>query len=133
MTIATVKTKINDWLAGRWVTLKARQETYYANNGHYFQGLWTHNAEVTQTDSLDNTAADNLTSKPTDQTHTWRDFLSTSLDAPIPARLKIDVYDGPKGKGWQAVLQVKYKNKIYQRTKQVGPESYRTHDWIVQQ
>jgi len=130
MSIKTVRDRINDWLTPRWSTLVSKQEQYFANHGRYFQGLWTH-AEVEQTDDLrGDKLADGLASKPTDQPHDWRDFIGNALDSTkFPARLRIDVYDGPEGHGWQAVLEVKYKGNIYTRTKQVGPETYRTHGW----
>ena len=131
MSIATVRDRIDNWLTPRWVWLRGKQDDYFAAHGQYFQGLWTHTNEVEQTDALDgDTIADNLDSKPTDRPHDWRDAVGNALDAlPIPARLRLDVYDGPLGQGWLATLQVKYQGNIYQRSKQVGPETWRTVDW----
>ena len=131
MSITTVRNRINNWLTPRWNHLANRQETYFAANGRYFQGLWTHAAEVEQTDALDGGhAATELAAKPTDQPHNWRDFIGNALDAiPFPARMRIDVYDGPQGHGWVATLQVRYKGKVYARAQQIGPETKRQHGW----
>jgi len=131
MSLTTVRNKINTWLTPRWANLVNKQEAYKTTNGHYFQGLWTHTTDLEQTDALDgDTIPDNLASNPTDQPHDWRVLIGNIFDTlPLPARLRFDVYDGPQGKGWVACLQVKYKTDIYQRCKQVGPETDRTHNW----
>jgi hypothetical protein len=131
MTITTIRTKIDDWLTPRWAWLTSKQDDYFTANGHYFQGLWTHTNELEQTDALDgDQIPDNLTSSPADQTHTWQHAVGNALDAlPLPARLRLDVYEGPQGHGWVARLQVKYQGNIYERAKQVGPETHHTHTW----
>ena len=135
MSLATVRDKIDNWLQPRWVWLSGKQDDYFTAHGHYFQGLWTHTGELIQTDALDgDTIPDNLTSSPTDQTHTWQDAVGNTLDAlPLPARLRLDVYNGPDGMGWVAILQVKYQGNIYTRAKQVGPETEFTHDWRLEE
>lgn len=131
MSLATVRTKVDDWLTPKWANLQTKQEQFKTAHGHYFQGLWTHAAEVTETDALeDGPLPDNLADKPTDQPHDWRDFIGAALDAvPFPCRLRIDVYDGPQGDGWCATLQVKYSGNVYERSAQVGPEDWRQHNW----
>jgi hypothetical protein len=101
------------------------------NTGYYFQGFWTHGTVVTQTDALDgDTISDQLHHRPSDQVHDWRHLIQTAFDSlPLPARLKIDCYNGPAGLGWVAVLQVLYQGVVYQRSKQVGPETWRTEAW----
>ena len=156
MTLQTVKDRANDWLTPRWQNLVDKQDFYRrpqqwstpvdgngeptgepavllqdgAGVGRYFQGLWTHTGEVEQTDALDgDQTADNLAAKPTDQAHDWRDLIQTTLDAvPFPARLKIDVYDGPAGHGWFATLEVRYQGNLYRRSKGIGPED-RDAEW----
>lgn len=131
MSLATVRTKIDDWLTPRWDNLVSRQETFFAARGKYFQGLWTHSGEVEQTDALNgDTVADRLTAHPTDQVQHWQDFIGNAFDAlPLPARLRIDVYNGPQGWGWVATLRVLYNGNIYERSRNVGPETWRTQAW----
>ena len=60
------------------------------------------------------------------------DLVQNAFDAlPLPARLRIDVYDGPLGQGWAATLQVLYSGTVYERTANVGPETWRTSTWHV--
>ena len=136
MSIQIVKDRIDNWLAPRWSWLVGKQDDYFVSHGRYFQGLWTHTAEVEQdeVDVLDE-VPNNLDSKPTDQTHTWRDAVGNAFDAlPFPCRLRLDVYEGPQGHGWIAILEVLYQGEVYVRSKQVGPETHHTHDWrLVQQ
>ena len=130
MSLTTVKNKINDWLDPRWDWLAGKQDDYFAIHGGYFQAFWTHTGEIIQTDALDgDMVPDNLTSHPSDQAATWQDAVGSALDSLLlPARMKIDVYEGPLGHGWTAALQVKYQGDIYERAKSVGPED-RTHNW----
>jgi len=131
MSLATVRTKIDDWLLLRWATLVSRQDTFFTNRGKYFQGRWTHTVEVTQTDALTgDTISNNLTDHPTDQAQHWQDFIGNAFNAlPLPCRLRIDVYNGPLGWGWVATLQVRYNGNVYERSGNVGPETWRTEAW----
>lgn len=131
MSLTTVRNKINDWLNPRWATLVTKQDDYFSTYARYFQGIWSHSSDLEQTDLLDgDTLADNLGGLPSDQVHDWRDYLGNTLDTlKFPCRLRIDVYEGPQGHGWQAVLQVLYKGDLYSRTQQVGPETSRTKSW----
>ena len=131
MSLATVRQRVDDWLTPRWSWLVGKQNDFYALKGRYFQGKWTHTGDVTQTDVLDgDTLADALANHPTDQLEDWRELVGTALDSlPFPARLKLDVYDGPHGIGWQAVLDVMYNGNRYRRVQNVGPETWRTKNW----
>ena len=133
MTIKAVRDKVDNWLAPRWDWLVGKQEAYHTNHGHYFQGLWTHLAEIEQNDLLTgDTIPDNLTSKPSDQEHTWHDAVGGAFDSlPFPARLRLDVYDGTDGQGWVAKLEIIYAGNLYRRSKQVGSEQWRTKDWAL--
>ena len=126
-TLAQVKTKVNNWLTPKWANLVSKQDAYFAANGGYFQGRFTHSTDV------DGEAAervpDKLDDHPTDQVHDWRDFTGNVFDVlSFPCRLQIDVYESPDGHGWSALLQVLYRGTVYERRKGVGPEG-RNHDW----
>jgi hypothetical protein len=134
MSLATVRNKIDNWLTPRWANLVNKQETYKANHGHYFQGLWTHHNEIEQTDLLDgDVPPDRIEDSPTDTPHNWRELIQNAFDAlPFPARLRIDVYEAPTGVGWFAVLHVRYQGTIYARAKGVGPEAAQyTYNWAA--
>lgn len=131
MTIQIVRDRIDNWLAPRWSWLVGKQDTYFDNHNTYFQGLWTHTSVVEQDGITQmDVVSDNLSSKPTDQPRTWHDAIGSAFDSlPFPCRLRIDVYDGPQGNGWVAVLEVLYGGDIYMRSKQVGPDEGFTHSW----
>jgi hypothetical protein len=130
MALSDVRDKINNWLAPRWSWLVSKQDTYFGNHGEYFQGLWTHSSEIEQTDALDgDQIPDQLDNMPTDRPHDWRVLVEDAFDAlPLPARLRLDVYEGMEDKGWSATLQVLYQGKLYERTKGVGLENV-DEDW----
>ncbi len=78
----------------------------------------------------------NFADKPTDQKETWADVgIATLADLPDKTGLdalsvQIDTYDGPQGKGWQAVFSIELGGTTYQRTYNRGPEAYRDQDWV---
>ena len=125
-TLAQVRTKVDNWLTTFWPNVVTRQATYLANHGQYWQGLWTHS--VQPTDNAD-TAPDLLASHPTDQLESWLGTLDDLLPANMPAALKIDVYDGPEEMGFVGTVAVKFNSKIYMRSRNEGPEIYRTEAW----
>lgn len=131
-TLAQLRTRVDDWLAARWPTVLARQDTFFANRGRYWQGLITHTVVPAHTTAADaDTVADRLSFKPTDQAQSWLDVLAELSGIAFPAALAVDVYDGTQGKGYVATIFVRYNGTIYTRSKNVGPESYRDVAWQV--
>jgi len=122
MSLATVRTRVNDFLMARWPAIVARQDAYYETHGRYWQGLWTHNVTPDQTNDDADAVPDQLDRTPSDQPVSWRVRFNNAMDAiPFPARLKIDVYESSIGHGWFATFQIKYNGTVYQRTRGVGP------------
>lgn len=102
----------------------ARQSQYLASNGRYFQGIRTR-------DSIPAggaTSAPDLSKKPTDQAHDWTDF-GIQLNPVLPIALQIDIYDGPSGQGYVVKGFIVETGVTYCRSVNVGPETWRTHDW----
>lgn len=112
------QTKIHNALLAVWTTLVALQDHYFAQHNRYFQGIITHTTLPNGNAKRDGDFA----KKPTDQVDDWTEFLRGKTDdgqgnisylhaSPvIAARLeyaiRIDVWDGPSGKGW--VISVEY-------------------------
>lgn len=93
--------------------------------GHYWQG-------VAVVDGIPADGAElsvNLSKKPTDQTEDWSD-VGVSLDATIPLRVEVHSYVGPSGQGYVIVGTVEEDNSTYQRSKNIGPETFREQEWI---
>lgn len=114
-----IRDAIDTRLAALWPTLKARQDAYCASHGRYFQGLRTHSA---MPDEGNNRAADRINSRPTDQAETWSDFGIGSFTESFA--VEIDVYDGPRGKGWIARCYVTAAGRTFTRAKGEGPEDH---------
>jgi hypothetical protein len=114
-------------LASMWQMLLIRQTLHYASYGSYFQGLVTHG--IIPADGVE-TFPDNAGSRPTDQVTNWHDFLSADLPTQLPMAIVINVYDGPRGKGFQACVYVYAAGQLYSRCKAIGPERLRrTIEW----
>lgn len=125
MTLAQIRTLVDDWLAPKWVTVQTRQAEFRTANGHYFQGLITH-AGIVPADGTD-LATNNTAVTPTDQPEPWS--VLVTLPAVAPCALRLDVYHGPLGDGYAATVFVKVLTKYYARTVQVGPETGRVAAW----
>jgi hypothetical protein len=51
--------------------------------------------------------------------------------AAFPANIRIDVYDGPQGKGFVVTLEARFNNQLYTTSINSGPEGYRANGWVV--
>ena len=126
-----VRTKVDNWLTAKWPILRDKEIAYYGAHGVYWQGLWSHTALPLHDSTVDgDVEPDGLSSKPTDQAEAWLDFWAALLGIKLTAAIRVDVYAGPLGDGFAATVAVKFKDKIYLRAKNFGPENYRTYDWF---
>jgi hypothetical protein len=131
-TLAQVRTRVNAWLADRWPIVVARQENYRANRGRYWQGLLSHSIVPAHTNGADGDAvADRLTQNPSDQFDTWKNVFPEWDGAPLPAAIRCDTYSGPLGDGYCVTIFIRFNGTLYSRSQNVGPESHRTHDWMI--
>lgn len=126
----TVDAKLDDLVT----QLATIQGTYKTTNGKYWQGR-----ACTATVPADGaTVASTPTDVPTDQTRiqvegiwyggSWAD-VGITLDASLPVCLHVDAYDGPQGHGYVVNGMVTEGASTYQRSINVGPETYRTQAW----
>lgn len=134
-TLVQVRNRVNTWLTnhvGGVNGLVARQNTYAANHGgRYWQGLITFSTVPNHTPGAAGDArADRLTVRPTDQAESWQDLFPEWDTENFAAAAKINVYDGPSGKGWNLTVFVRYNGVIYHRQKWWGPESH-DFDWTI--
>ena len=129
-TIAQIKTAIENFRTTHGPKIVARQEAYALNHGgRYWQGIIT---PTVPPDDGASVPAD-YTLKPTDQLERWADVFKAAdaLPANIPCQISVDVYDGPLGKGWTVTLRGTKAGNLYSKCWNVGPETYRAHDWTV--
>lgn len=129
-TLNQMRNAIDTWVTNRWPTVVARQETYFGNHGHYWQGLRTHLVVPAYTNQIDGSKlGDRLALSPTDQPSSWVDVLPEWVAELLPVTLEIHVYDGPRGKGWVAILEATHNGTLYRRAQNVGPETWMPHAW----
>ena len=131
-TIAQLRTRVDDFIANRLPLIVARQENFRTNRGRYWQGLLTHTVVPAHTNSADgDSIADGLVQTPTDSLDNWAAVFPEWTADSIPCALRVDIYDGPSGKGWVLFIFVRFNGQLYRRGLNVGPESSRSHGWTV--
>ena len=101
--------------------LEQKQTQYVKENGTYWQGLRTQPSPPSKQE------ISNLGSKA-DNGKSWDDM---EIQVPSLSRFsyRIDVYDGPSGKGYVLIIQTEEDGKMYQKSINVGSETYRGRDW----
>src|SRR3989304_5055575 len=110
--------------------LQAYEINYLDAKGRgYMQALWSHSAPPADGALV---APDLLASKPTDQAESLADLWSAVVIASgeIPVRLRIDVYDGPDGKGYVIIVECIVAARTYTRSINTGGEKWREQAWI---
>src|SRR3990172_1113693 len=110
--------------------LQAYEINYLDAKGRgYMQALWSHSAPPADGALV---APDLLASKPTDQAESLADLWSAVVIASgeIPVRLRIDVYDGPDGKGYVIIVECIVSARTYTRSINTGGEKWREQAWI---
>ena len=121
-TLKQKKARINAWLSANfWPEYVTRQATFFALRGRYFQGRYTHSADVDDVE----TACDRLDDVKHDQVESWRDFMGDLLAGiALPCRFISHAYEGPDGHGCWVEVYVRNRGKIYTRSKGIGPEDH---------
>lgn len=135
-TLIQVRDRVNTWLATNFPALVTRQETFFANNGRYFQGLLTHNVPVDHGADSDlefgDTAPTETARTPSDFNVSWANYLPALVNLPFPAALRVDVYENTDGWGWSASVFIRINGTIYTRTQNgAGTETNRTQGWSI--
>lgn len=134
-TLASARLKVDTWLTNIWPTITARQDTYFANNGRYWQGLLScagTNTIPNFTAASDGDAqADNINSKPHYQAESIADVFPSLAGINLPAAFLCDQYVGSLGAGYVVSVFVRFNGTIYTRSQNRGPESWRTASWSV--
>ena len=74
---------------------------------------------------------DLLYSFPTDQIgkSAQAQWDAAKLPVSLDARVRVDVYDGPQGKGFVVIVQSQLNGATWQRSINYGPETYRDQGW----
>ena len=123
-----IRDRIDAWVPDRLDEIAQRQGPYFDLHGRYCQVLPTHSEPVRQRETTvgtrDDTTADRLTTRPTDQEETTRDFIGTTWDAlDFPARVTINVYESRRGHGYFVVVECRIDDEDWTRSVGYGPEA----------
>lgn len=125
--------EVDAWLDANIAEIDKRQQIYLDQNRTYWQGLSTHTTELAydefSTKEQIAKEPDNFAAKPTDQQAGWSDIFPEFAVEKLPATIRIDVYDSPEGSGYTISLSLTYKDLLFVRTVQFGPETWREHYW----
>lgn len=101
-----------------------KQAGFFTGKGRYFQGLKT--PAVTPADMLA-LPTDSIL-KPAGQPESWA---NAGIALPVLSEIsfRIDVYDGPKGRGYVLHGEIQLAGKLYRKSACFGPESWQEQDW----
>jgi len=114
--------------------IKELQRTYYENNGHYWQGLWTH---VDPPSDDNGEQPDNLDSNPHDQEISWNDVIASSdlISNAFPdtmiLRISIDVYSSPSEQGYIVSLQKTVEESLWEKSICLEGSAETEDDWHI--
>ncbi len=130
--------EITDNIDAMWTayepTITAREAAYFALNGRYFQGLFTHdpipaNDTKTQDDPTEE-APNNIdpTDKPTDQTEPWP---ASDFPPLMPAAFRLDPYRNDDGFGYAAKMTVEIDGDRWERSVNYGNDDSQGYAWTI--
>ena len=117
-----VQTNLQNWKAN----IDPRQDTFFAANGRYWQGVVVPATVPADGGTLTWSATRKATDCPS-----WS-ALGNNLPASLDVQLWIDAYDGPNGKGYVYNVLVKWGAELWTRSLNMrGGETWRTRDWTL--
>lgn len=119
--LAECDAKATEWLP----ILDEYTRAHLATEGKFWQGLTSHT--VTPADGEEE-RPDIGAQHPHDQAAEWPPALRTAL---LPFAATVDVYDGPRGKGYTVTLEVMIEGEPWRRTENHGPETWLARPWAA--
>jgi hypothetical protein len=125
-TLAEIRTKVDNWLADKWVNvIVPKEEAYFAKHGRYAQVLISPESLVA--DGADGT----FTKRPPSDEQFEADFTLT-FDTPIPAQIEIHTHDAGEQHGFTGHVWVEVNGELYHRAKnyQFGSPDEPWHKFI---
>jgi hypothetical protein len=127
---AQTRATIDAALTQHWTKINNWMNNYAAGRGgRFFQGLRSHSVVPAGGQAA---APDRLSSRPTDQAETLGELWNgAQLPGLVPFALTINVYDGPDGRGWEAVIEMVDNGQLWQRVVNSGPETWREQPWAL--
>lgn len=115
---------VDSRLTVAWNRLQTFQTNYFQANGKYAQFLKTHSVIPSEGDAA---LPDVGTATPVG---TATRYPSNWIDTAMEWQLEIHEYRTPDGQaGYVAFARVTINSRTWERSAQVGPESWRQHGW----
>lgn len=130
LTPLQIQTKIDLLLNVFAPRMDTLQVGYLATHGAYWQGLTTHSALPNYTVTDDPLApGDRRNLVAGSVVGSWLDNFPSLSPTTRFSALRMDVYDGPSGRGYALVSSFNQDGDTYEKTAQVGPETHRDEAW----
>lgn len=105
------------------------QEAFEKQYGTYAQTVEPHSKETIPADGFALYPEPGLETKYPTGGITVTDFYTAAGLTAFPASVRIDVYDGPNGKGYVLIALTKFDGRLWIRAINTGPETTRTTNW----
>lgn len=118
---ATVDEKLPDLLS---VIMSKQVSFAIEHGGKFWQGFST--KEAPPSDGM--IAKSDVGIKSPNDSEPWP---SEIISDDMPMSVRVDVYDGPLGKGYTVTSSVSISSEIWERVDHVGPERWRGRDWYA--
>lgn len=119
-----IRDAVDAKLAALWAAIQAHEDAFFLANGRYKQLLISHT--ITPADGVE-VLPDIGTRKPG---YEISGYPAAIKNVALPMALEIHQYQTPDGQvGYQAFVRVVVAGRIWQRSMQVGTETWRTHGW----
>lgn len=124
----TVRDEVDTKIDAVIANIIAFQAGEASKSGKFYQVLWSHSQPPADGALV---SPDLLYSFPTDQIgkSAQAQWDAAKLPASLDARYRVDVYDGPQGKGFVVIVQSQLNGATWQKSINYGPEAYRNQPW----
>lgn len=132
-TLTTVRNNCNNLVNGNVLTrIAAHCSAVFNNRGNYPQMLSSHTFENIPrhtTASNGNTIPDNIDAVPSGENTKWSTVVTEFLSTALPCAFELNAYGGDGVRGYELVMRFFHNSRMFVRVINIGPESYREHDW----
>jgi hypothetical protein len=132
-TITTVRNQCNNLVNGNVLTrVAAHCDTIRFNRGDYPQLLSTHTWDnIPRHTNLvsGNSIPDNLNNLPPGENVKWNDIITEFLSTALPCAFELNAYGAEGIRGYELGMRFFHAGRMFVRVLNIGPESYREHDW----
>lgn len=117
MTLAERQAAVDAWIGSRLGSVGAMQASRLAADGRYWQGAWTHDAPPVDGPGEAPNLGRTINGRPS-----WAAVGAGALiPNPARARVSVDEYAHPDGRGWIIRVQFSHDGETWQRLWGFGP------------